>query len=97
LETSLAVGLSAKPDRADEPALSIPKKPILERLRDFDQLLDEWAALTYILNNLTRGLGLPDAYPFVISPSVTEKLRFVSVVMAQIPEGQNPMGAATPR
>jgi hypothetical protein len=85
LETSLAVGLSAQPDRADEPALSIPKKPILERLRDFDQILDEWAALTYILNNLTRGLGLPDAYPFIISPSVTEKLRFVSVVMGQIP------------
>jgi hypothetical protein len=29
------------------------------------------------LNNLTRGLGLADAYPFVLSAPVIEKLRFV--------------------
>jgi hypothetical protein len=33
--------------------------------------------LTYVLNNLSRGLGLPDSYPFVLSPTVIAKLRFV--------------------
>jgi hypothetical protein len=77
METSQAVGLSVNPARGDEPALSIPAKPVQARIGDFDQLLTEWGSLTYVLNNLTRGLGLPDAYPFVISAPVIEKLRFV--------------------
>jgi hypothetical protein len=87
LETSHALGLSAHPSRSDEPALSIPEQPVLARIRNFDQLLEEWSALTYILNNLTRGLGLADAYPFVISPLVIQKLRFVALTMAQVESG----------
>jgi hypothetical protein len=30
-----------------------------------------------VLNNHNRGLGLPDGYPFVLSPPAIEKLRFV--------------------
>jgi len=30
-----------------------------------------------MLNNLNRGLGLPDSYPFLLSDPVIEKLRFV--------------------
>jgi hypothetical protein len=33
--------------------------------------------LTYVLNNLNRGLGLADSYPFVLSAPVVEKLRFI--------------------
>jgi hypothetical protein len=83
LETAHAVGLSVKPPRRDEPALSIPDKPSLARVEDFDSLVREWAALTYVLNNLTRGLGLADAYPFVLSAPVIEKLRFVCGTMSQ--------------
>ena len=43
----------------------------------FDRLIDSWFPLIYVLNNLNRGLGLPDAYPFVLSPPAVEKLRFV--------------------
>lgn len=82
LETAGAAGLSVQPQRADEPVLAVPDRPVLARLGDFDQLLVDWAALTYILNNLSRGLGLPDAYPFVISAPVIEKLRFVCRAMA---------------
>jgi len=77
LETAQAVGLSVAPPRRDEPALSIPAKPPQARIDDFDQLVREWSSLTYVLNNLTRGLGLADAYPFVLSTPVVEKLRFV--------------------
>jgi hypothetical protein len=41
-----------------------------------------WFPLTYVLNNLNRGLGVPDAYPFVLSQSALEKLRFVHDVIA---------------
>lgn len=82
LETAHAVGLSVTPAQPGEPRLSIPAKPPQARVGDFDQLVREWGSLTYVLNNLTRGLGLPDAYPFVISDPVVEKLRFVASVMA---------------
>ena len=36
-----------------------------------------WFPLTYVLNNLNRGMGLPDGYPFVLSPPAVEKLKFV--------------------
>jgi hypothetical protein len=40
-------------------------------------LIESWYPLTYVLNNLNRGLGLPDGYPFVLSPAAVEKLRFI--------------------
>ncbi len=81
LETAQAVGVSVHPARDDEPVLSIPEKPPQARVGDFDQLVREWGSLTYVLNNLTRGLGLADAYPFVLSGPVVEKLRFVASAM----------------
>jgi hypothetical protein len=82
LETAHAVGLSVQPRTAGEPVLKIPAKPPQSRVSDFDQLVREWSSLTYVLNNLTRGLGLADAYPFVLSGPVVEKLRFVAKTMA---------------
>jgi len=82
LETAHAVGLSVQPRTSGEPVLKIPAKPPQSRVSDFDQLVREWSSLTYVLNNLTRGLGLADAYPFVLSGPVVEKLRFVAKTMA---------------
>ncbi len=48
----------------------------------FDDLLEGWFPITYLLNNLNRGLGLADAYPFVLSATVVEKLRFVHETIA---------------
>jgi hypothetical protein len=77
LETAVGCGLSLRPRRRDEPVL----KPDLA-LRDgrpesFEQMMASWFPLTYLLNNLNRGLGLPDGYPFVLSPPAIEKMRFV--------------------
>lgn len=81
LETARALGLSARPQRRDEPVLLIEPKSPATRVLDFDELIEEWLSLTYVLNNLTRGLGLADAYPFVLSGPVVDKLRFVSRAM----------------
>jgi hypothetical protein len=40
-------------------------------------MLEAWIPLAYVMNNLSRGLGLADSYPFVLSPAVIGKLRFV--------------------
>jgi hypothetical protein len=81
LDTAQAVGLSVRPSRGDEPSLRVPAKPAQERIGDFSQLVSEWQALTYVLNNLTRGLGLADAYPFVLCGPVIAKLQFVCSAM----------------
>jgi hypothetical protein len=44
---------------------------------DFEALMKEWYALTVALNALNRSMGLPDAYPFAITPPVKEKIGFV--------------------
>jgi hypothetical protein len=46
-------------------------------LDDFEALMEEWYRLTVALNSLNRSMGLPDAYPFAISPLVKQKLAFV--------------------
>jgi hypothetical protein len=47
------------------------------RLLDFDNTLAQWLDLGVALNALNRSLGLTDAYPFVLTPPVVEKLRFL--------------------
>jgi hypothetical protein len=75
LETAAACGLSLRPRRSDEPVLKATPSP--DRSESFDQLIASWFPLTYLLNNLNRGLGLPDGYPFVLSTPAIDKLRFV--------------------
>ncbi len=78
LETASACGLTLRPGRANEPTLKEPPPALPDaRFTAFDRLIDAWYPLTYVLNNLNRGLGLPDGYPFVLSPPAVEKLKFV--------------------
>ena len=75
LETSAACGISLRPRRHDEPTLQQVPDPT--EGPSFDRMMDGWGAITYVLNNLNRGLGSGDAYPFVLSTPSIEKLRFV--------------------
>jgi hypothetical protein len=77
LETAAACGLSIRPRRAGEPSLRAVPSSAGTASGSFDRLIESWYPLTYLLNNLNRGLGLQDGYPFVLSPPAVEKLRFV--------------------
>lgn len=85
LETASVCGLSLRPRRADEPTLKAPAAPRGGRLGSFDQMIGTWFPLTYVLNNLNRGLGLPDGYPFILSTPAIEKLRFIHDTIAALP------------
>ena len=74
LETAAACGLSLRPRNNNEPALDHIVLQTADRSVAFDQLIADWFPVTYVLNNLNRGMGLPDAYPFVLSPAAIEKL-----------------------
>ncbi|MFA6699927.1 MAG: putative zinc-binding metallopeptidase [Thiomicrospira sp.] len=47
------------------------------KAHDFDQWITEWARVTQVLNALNRSMGLADAYPFVLTPIILGKLRFI--------------------
>jgi hypothetical protein len=79
LETAHACGVSLTPRKPNEPALEIAVPPA--RTDDFDATVQEWFALTYVLNSLSRSIGMPDAYPFTLSPAVSRKLAFVHRVV----------------
>jgi hypothetical protein len=90
LETAAACGLSLQPQRDNEPALEHIALQSADRAVDFDQLITDWFPVAYVLNNLNRGMGLPDAYPFVLSGPAIEKLRFVHQVIAAPAQAQSP-------
>lgn len=81
LETAAACGISLAPRRSDEPTLKKVADPVAGPV-SFERMSDSWGAITYVLNNLNRGLGTGDAYPFVLSTRALEKLRFVHDLIA---------------
>ncbi len=79
LDTAVSCGLVLVPDTPNEPTLT-DQTPIEETT--FDNLMNRWFPLTYVLNSLNRSLGMPDGYPFALAPPVIDKLRFVHRVVA---------------
>ncbi|HTO28770.1 MAG TPA: putative zinc-binding metallopeptidase, partial [Devosia sp.] len=76
VEMAAAFGVRARP-RTEDASLAVHV--------DFDPygqdsvqtIIDNWVPLASMLNNLNRAMGLPDAYPFILTPPVIEKLGFV--------------------
>ena len=81
LEAALRCGLSLQPSRTNEPEWKPEIADVGQTLLSFDQMVDRWFPLVYVLNNLNRCMGLQDAYPFVLAPPVLKKLRFVHEVV----------------
>ena len=77
LETAAACGVKLRPPRQGDPELRTVVDPVGADPVGVDELLASWYPLTYLLNNLNRGLGLPDAYPFVLPTPAVDKVRFI--------------------
>jgi hypothetical protein len=79
LETARAHSVSVRlePTTGGAPAKGPAMSARRVDLQDFDELLNGFVALTLTLNELNRSMGLRDPYPFVLSPPVIAKLRFV--------------------
>ncbi len=83
LGTAQSYGMALRPEAA---GLSRPPPDLSVNARrvdfdEFDDLLNAWFPLTFALNSLNRGMGLPDIYPFVLSDGAIRKLRFVHDVI----------------
>jgi len=75
LETAKSHGLSLRVPGAERSGEQMSTDALA--FRDFESLTSSWNAVTLALNSLNRSMGMKDAYPFVLSPKVLEKLRFV--------------------
>jgi hypothetical protein len=82
LQTAASYGVvvvGPEADVAPHPSAPLAAVPALRENDpdDFDALIDTWLPLTYALNAVSRSMGKDDLYPFVLSPTVLEKLRLV--------------------
>jgi hypothetical protein len=89
LESALRCGLSLQPRRSNEPEWKPEIADGGEWPLSFNQMVERWFPLTYVLNNLNRCMGLQDPCPFILPSPVLNKLRFVHKVV-QGPEASAP-------
>jgi hypothetical protein len=76
VEMAAAFGVRAKPTTEDENlAVRLDFDPYVEK--NIHTIVDNWVPLSSMLNNLNRAMGHPDAYPFVLTPEVINKLEFI--------------------
>jgi len=52
-------------------------------VEDFGRIMDDWLPLSFALNSLSRSMGQPDLYPFVLSQPVIDKLGYVHQVVRE--------------
>jgi hypothetical protein len=77
IETAASFGLVLRPKHPAALTMTADPRTISEIEDSFDRVLNNWMPLTYALNSLNRGMGLPDLYPFVLSAPAIEKMRFI--------------------
>lgn len=77
LETAHAFGMRLAPNLENMEALSLHTTFDPYGETDIGTILSAALPLTLAVNNLNRGMGQPDIYPFVLPPPVVEKLRFI--------------------
>jgi hypothetical protein len=52
-----------------------------ERAADIGEMLDTWIPMTYALNAISRSMGTPDLYPFILGAEVEAKLAFIDALV----------------
>jgi hypothetical protein len=93
LDTALSFGISGSDVEADLERFTLedmyaPGHPDAGRVL---ALVHSWLELVTVLNELSRSLGQPDFYPFVMSRPVLRKLHFIHlVVTGEAPPAQTP-------
>ncbi len=46
-------------------------------VKNFDKIIQKCVPLSFAVNSINRAMGIPDVYPFVISPAVVRKMKFI--------------------
>jgi len=79
-ETAYYFGMSVDPSVKDTSLKgSIDFDPY--EIRDFIKIYQAWLPISFAINSLNRSMGVPDAYPFVVSLAVVEKMKFIHKII----------------
>nr|WP_307652528.1 putative zinc-binding metallopeptidase [Pseudomonas mucidolens] len=83
LDTALGFGMSAREMDLDYQAfpLAVIYEPEHPGGAAFLAFVNAWIELAGMLNELSRSMGQPDFYPFVLPPAVIAKLHFIHLVI----------------
>jgi hypothetical protein len=81
VETAASFGLTLQPNHPAARSMTANPRNASEINASFKAVLENWLPLTYALNSLNRGMGLPDAYPFALSSHAIDKLQFIHEVV----------------
>jgi hypothetical protein len=79
MAAAFGVRLNPKVDTTGELKTRIDFDPYT--LDAIDELFVHWVPLASLINNLNRAVGQRDAYPFVLTPAVVDKLGFIQKVI----------------
>ncbi|UYN98188.1 MAG: putative zinc-binding peptidase [Devosia sp.] len=83
VEMAAAFGVRARP-RTEDNSLAMPPVTFDPYMApDMEAIVENWIPLSSLINNLNRAVGQPDAYPFILTPPVVEKLGFVNNLVHQ--------------
>jgi hypothetical protein len=77
VETAESFGMTLAPKHPAARSMAAQPHNGFDVNMSFEAVLGNWFPLTYALNALNRGMGLPDVYPFSLSPQAIEKLQFI--------------------
>ncbi len=81
LDTGLSFGLDADDVEVD---VAMFGAEVLETPDpEFLRLVNAWVELTALLNEMSRSMGVPDFYPFVLVPAVVRKLHLVHRIVTR--------------
>jgi hypothetical protein len=82
LESASELGLSLDPTTGR--SISLPEPEAFDPYNnpDIDELIEKWLPVSVALNLLNRSLGQADAYPFVITPAIINKLTMVHNIIS---------------
>lgn len=79
-ETAFYYGISVNPDVKEKSLRGSFTFDPYEK-RDFEKIYQNWAPISFAINSLNRSMGVPDAYPFVVSSAVVTKMKFIHTLI----------------
>jgi hypothetical protein len=76
LETSYFFGLNVTPiESNNDMKANVSFDPYL--VADFDIIVKTCIPLSFAVNSINRAMGVPDVYPFIITPAMITKMNFI--------------------
>ena len=96
IDTAVSLGLATDSAHLEFIAFTLdalyqPDHPEAQTFLDF---LNDWTRLTTLLNEMSRSMGQPDFYPFVLPHEVVAKLHFIHLLVTSgswLQQGDAPM------